>query len=249
MKYGLIAALLLSLMVLPTQAEEKTDARSQLPRLRTELAAGYYARGQYDIALQEIEKALDADSSYPSAHYVQGLVYMDLKEFDKADRSFKRALSLDPNEPNANHNYAWFLCSKRKAYREAMGYFRAALKNPLYKTPERSQQQAGLCALKMGDVATALDYLRKADYVQPDDPQTIYGLAMAAYLQGDFAGARGLLLRQARLGTPTAEALWLNVRLERKLGNADNEAGFGKELRTRFPESEEAVLLASGKYD
>ncbi|PHV13001.1 type IV pilus biogenesis/stability protein PilW [Chitinimonas sp. BJB300] len=248
MKYGLIAALLLSLSV-SVQAEDKPD-RNQLPRLRTELAAGYYARGQYDVALQEIDKALDADSRYPTAYYVQGLVYSDLREFDKADKSFRRAISLDPEEPNANHNYAWFLCSKRKAYREAMTYFRVALKNPLYKTPERSQLQAGLCALKMGDVATGADLLRRAESVRPDDPQTLYGLALVAYMGGDMDGSRTLLSRVARLGgSPSPEVMWLNVRLEHRLGNADNAAGFGKELRTLFPDSEEAGLLASGKYD
>lgn len=248
MKQGLIAALLLSTTCVAVAAED-SDPRKEVPRLRTELAAGYYARGQYGVALQEVAKALEANPNYAPAYDVQGLVYMDLREFDTADKNFRRAVSLDPTEPNANHNYGWFLCQKRNAFRESIPYFVAALKNPLYSQPEKSLQQAGLCALKAGDVAAATDYLRQADRAQPDNPQTLYGLALLAYRRGELEASRALLFRQARLGSPSADALWLNLRLERKLGNADNEAGFGKELKTRFPDSEEARLLAAGQYD
>lgn len=249
MRLSLIAPLLLVLSLPALAVENDADRSSQVPRLRTELAAGYYARGQYGVALQEVDKALAADSSYAPAYYVQGLVYMDLQEFDTADKSFRRAVSLDPTEPNANHNYGWFLCNKRKAYKESIPYFLAALKNPLYNTPEKSQQQAGLCALKAGDTAAAAIYLRQADRAQPDNPQTLYGLALLSYQRGDFEAARNMLSRQARLGQGGAEELWLNLRVENKLGNTDNVAGFGKELKTRFPDSEEARLLAAGQYD
>lgn len=249
MKYGWIVVLLLSVLM-PAQAAEGDDSRrAEVPRLRTELAAGYYARGQYSVALQQIGMAIDADSGYAPAYYVQGLVLMDLREFDAADKSFRRSLSLDAAEPNANHNYGWFLCNKRAAYRESIRYFQTALKNPLYNTPEKSLQQAGLCAIKAGDRAAAADFLRLADRAQPDNPQTLYGLALLAYQRGELDSARALMLRQARLGTPTAETLWLSVRLERKLGNTETEAGFARELRNRFADSDEVRLLDSSQYD
>ncbi|HEY9103011.1 hypothetical protein, partial [Chitinimonas sp.] len=70
-----------------------------------------------------------------------------------------------------------------------------------------------------------------------------------AYARGEFESTRVLLARQARLGTPEAVALWLNIRNEHRLGNSEAEAGFAKELKSRFPNSEEARRLANGQYD
>uniref|UniRef100_UPI0035B3CF7E type IV pilus biogenesis/stability protein PilW n=1 Tax=Chitinimonas sp. TaxID=1934313 RepID=UPI0035B3CF7E len=180
---------------------------------------------------------------------VEGLVYMDLREFDKAEQAFQRSLRLNPTDPDANHNYGWYLCNRRSKYAESQKYFVEAVKNPLYTTPQKSLQQAGICAHKGGDKAAAEDYLRQADRIQPNNPETLLGLARLVYERGDLAAVRTLLTREAKLGTPSAEALWLNVRIEHKLGNAEASAGFAKELRTRFPDSDEALRLAKGQFD
>ncbi|HET7136275.1 MAG TPA: type IV pilus biogenesis/stability protein PilW, partial [Casimicrobiaceae bacterium] len=57
----------------PTQASEpepppvKTQEATpqQRAQIRTELAAGYYERGQMDIALEELGNAKSIDPSYP----------------------------------------------------------------------------------------------------------------------------------------------------------------------------------------
>ncbi|MFC4159224.1 type IV pilus biogenesis/stability protein PilW [Chitinimonas lacunae] len=229
--------------------EGQSAARTELARLRTELAGGYYARGQYAVALEEVKTALEAASDYGPAYNVQGLIYMDLGELDTAEQSFQRALRIDSTNPDNNHNYGWFLCNKRARYPEAIRYFFAALKNPLYATPVKSIQLVGICALRGNDLAMAEEYLQRADRMLPNNGQTVLGLAGLAYRRGELQQARDLLLRQARLVSPSAESLWLNIRVERKLGNSDVEQGFAKELRTRFPDSPEAKLLAQQKFD
>lgn len=234
----------------PASAASQDQGRlKEVAQLRTQLAAAYYARGQYSVALEEIKNALAAVSDYAPAFNVQGLVYMDLREWDTAEEHFQRALRLDSNDPDSNHNFGWFLCMKRSRQLESLKYFTAAAKNPLYATPEKSLLQAGICALKGGDLEAADDFLQKSDRQQANNPQTLLALAQLAWKRKQVNAARGLLLQQARLTAATAESLWLNVRVERKLGNADNETGFAKELRTRFPDSEEALALADGKFD
>lgn len=247
MKYGVMMGLLLAL-AWPVAAED-SDRREDAARIHTELAAAYYARGQYGVALEHLKDALNANGNYAPAYNIQGLVYTDLREFDTADKNFLRSISLDSADADANHNYGWFLCAKRDKYAESLRYFTAALKNALYATPQKSMQQAGLCAIKAGDYKAADDFLRKADRAEADNPDTLLGLAQVAYQRGDLERARALLARQARLGTPVAEALWLNVRIDRKLGSRETEAGFAKELKSRFPDSEEARRLAAGQYD
>ncbi len=231
----------------PAMAEGEREQK--LADIHTQLASAYYARGQYGVALEEVKSAMEAVSEYAPAYNVRGLIYTDLKEWATAEENFLRAIKLEPLNSDANHNYGWYLCSKRNKYAESVKYFYAALKNPLYKTPEKSLQQAGNCALKAGDLATAEDALQKADRLQPNNPQSLLSLAQLAWRKGQAATARDLLFQQGKLTAATAESLWLSVRVEHKLGNAEPEVGFTKELKTRFPDSEEAHLLAEGKYD
>lgn len=230
-------------------AADEADRSKEIAQLRTQIAAAYYARGQYGVALEEVKKALAAISDYAPAYNVQALVYTDLKEWDTADESFQRAVKLDASNADSNHNYGWFLCFKRNRYADGVKYFMAAVKNPLYATPEKSLQQAGLCSMKAGDLTAAEDFLLKADRLAANNSQTLLGLAQLAWQRKQLDTARKFLLMQARVASPSAESLWLNVRVEKKLGNTDNEVGFAKELRTRFPDSDEALLLAAGKYD
>ena len=48
---------------------------------------------------------------------------------------------------------------------------------------------------------------------------------------------------------PTAEVIWLALRIERKLGNRDTEARYASQLRRRFVGSPEHRLLTQGQYD
>jgi len=249
MKRALATVVAAALVASVVCAADEPDRSKEIAQLRTQIAAAYYARGQYGVALEEVKKALAAISDYSPAFNVQALIYTDLKEWDTAEESFQRAIKLDTSNADSNHNYGWFLCFKRNRYADGIKYFMAAVKNPLYATPEKSLQQAGLCAIKLGDVASAEDYLQKADRLQANNPQTLLGLAQLAWQRKQLDTARKYLLMQARAASPSAESLWLNVRVEKKLGNADTEAGFAKELRTRFPDSDEALLLAAGKYD
>ncbi|WP_269533393.1 type IV pilus biogenesis/stability protein PilW [Chitinimonas sp. BJYL2] len=244
-----LVAVLLFITSLGVMASDEDDRRTEVARIRTELAANYYMRGLHAVALDELKTALSAKSDYAQAHNVQGLVYADLREFESAERSFKRALDINEKDPDINHNFGWFLCNKVNRPADALRYFAAALRNPLYSSPLKSQQQAGLCATKAGDLKAAENYLRLADRAQADNPQTLMGLAELAYLRGEYDNARVLLSRQARIGTPQADALWLNVKTERKLGNLEAAEGFGKELSRRFPNSEETRRLTAGQYD
>ena len=50
-------------------------------------------------------------------------------------------------------------------------------------------------------------------------------------------------------GEPNAESLWLALRIERKLGNREAEAGYASQLRRRFKDSAEYKSLLQGQYE
>ena len=61
-----------------------------------ELASGYYSRGQYDTALDEVKLALAVKPDLPDAYNLRGLVYQSMGEDKLAEENFKRALQLVP---------------------------------------------------------------------------------------------------------------------------------------------------------
>ena len=217
-------------------------------QIHTELGAGYYERGQLGIALKELKEALRADSNYAPAYNVIGLVYMELREDAEAERNFRQALKIDPLDSDANNNYGWFLC-QRKHEDQSIKYFLTALKNPLYATPEKSYANAGVCMRRKGDEKAAEEYFRKALRIRPDQPQALYNLSDLALKHGQYTEARTHLVKYLRVAVPTAESLWLGVRIERKLGNRDAESSYALQLRKKYPESNETRALNYGRYE
>lgn len=220
----------------------------QRARAFTELASAYYARGQYKVALDELRKAISGDNRYGPAYNVYGLIYMELAEDRLAEENFRRAIELDRNDSEAHNNLGWFLCT-RSRYDEGLQEFAAALRNPLYAYPERAMANAGRCAERKGDLALAEANLQKSLKLQPDNANSVLTLAGLRYRQGQLQEAQRLLARHAELAPPTAESLWLGVRLERRLGDRSQEAVYGSQLRKRFPDSEEARRLLAGQYE
>jgi len=230
-------------------ANTQVDSESrQRARAFTELASAYLARAQYKVALDELRKAITADNRYGPAYNIYGLIYMELAEDKLAEENFRRAIELDRSDSEARNNYGWFLCTRGR-YDEGLEQFSAALRNPLYTKPEQAMANAGLCAERKGDIALAEANLLKSLKLQPDNPNTTIKLAGLHFRQGRLMEAQRLLARHAELAPPTAESLWLGVRLERRLGDRAQEAAYGLQLRKRFPDSNEARLLLSGQYE
>lgn len=231
----------------PPQPAAKPASPQERARIHTELAALYYSRGNHGVALQESMVAIEADPQYGPAYNVLGLVQMELKEDTAADRSFQQALAINPNDSEANNNYGWFLCNRGRE-KEAIAYFLAAVRNPLYQTPGLAYTNAGVCSLKLGHDNEAESYLLQALKLQPGQPRALQALAEVYYRRGDYSGTKQLVGRFLEVAQPTPEVLWLGVLSARQLGDRNAEASYGTQLRRRFPDSKEALTLKSGSY-
>jgi type IV pilus assembly protein PilF len=174
---------------------------------------------------------------------------MQLQENDLARRNFERAISLTPNDSEVQNNYGWFLCQTGQP-KEAIAHFRAALKNPLYGTPEKPNLNAGICSLKLGDKEAAEEYFKKAIQLQPNTTPALYYLGELYFKRADFAQAKGYIDRYIQLmAEPSAEALWLAIRIARMGGDRHAEAQYNFMLRKRYPDSKEVQLLREGRYE
>lgn len=217
-------------------------------RIHTELASAYFERGNMGVALEELRIAIEADPTYAPAFNVLGLVHMDLRENAVAQQHFERALRLSPNDPDINNNYGWFLCQSGRE-EQSIAYFLAALKNPLYSTPARSYVNAGLCAIRKNNERDAFDYFQRALRSEPDNLQALLNLASIQYKRGQLEPARGFIGRFNKLVEPTAESLWLALRIERKLGDKSAENTLATQLRRRFHGSQEYQDMLKGKFE
>jgi len=226
---------------------EVGDPRNRA-RLHTELAALYYSRGNMGVALDELRIATAADASYAPTYSMFGLVYMELREKGLAEENFQRALRLAPNDPDINHNYAWYLCQSDRE-QQSVDYFMRAVRNPLYRKPWRSYSAAGACLLRIGKVDDAEAMVQQALKINARDPRTNLQMGEIRYRQGVLDEAQKWLRRFGEVSPPTAASLWLGVRIDRKLGQRTNEASLAAQLRRRFPESPEYQKLQRGEYD
>jgi type IV pilus assembly protein PilF len=225
----------------------ETDERTRA-RVHTELAAGYFEVGNMSVALEEVAVALRADANYSPAYSIAGLIYSALKEDRLAEQNYGQALRINPLDSDANNNYGWFLC-QRKREADGIKHILDALRNPLYRNADRSYVNAGLCSRQRGDAVAAEEYFQKALAVRPNQLQALYQMADIAYGRGDYAAAKTYLNRFTQTGTANAEVLWLGVRVERKVGDRNSEATYALQLSRNFPDSKEARALLAGQYE
>lgn len=224
----------------------QTDARKRAA-IRLQLAVSYYQDGKFSVALDELKEALRLDPNFADAHNVLALVYMELRENGLAEQSFQRALQLEPSNSDLNNNYGWYLCQNNRE-KESLVYFENAVKNPLYTQPAKPLQNAGVCAQKMGNQATAEEYFRRSFELDPTGAVSAYNLAELYYTRKDLARAR-FYVNQVNNGVaPTPASLWLGIRIERRLGNRPNQAALESQLDRLFADSREAQLQKRGIY-
>ena len=227
------------------QAEVSPQYRAQL---HTDLGAGYYERGQMDIALDELNEALRIDPNNAKAYNITGLVYTVLREDTKAEQNFQRALALAPQDSDIRGNWGWFLCTHGRA-RESIGEFDQAIRNPLYRTPEIALINAATCSASIGEARNAETYYRRAIAISANNAAAAYGLAQLMYKEARFEDARGWMKIVLLQTGPAPEALYLGMCVERKLGDHASETAYASQLRNRYPDAAETRAIATGQCE
>ena len=229
-------------------AQPAASEQQQRAKVHTELGSLYMLDGRSAIALEEARIALSVDSNYAPAYNLLGLTHMVLNESRLAEDNFQQALRLAPGDPEISNNYGWFLCQNGRE-QASMPYFMAAAKNPLYTTPTKPYTNAGVCSVRLKDDKAAEGYLFTALRLSPTNTQALFWLADIAYRHGRLSEARQWTTDIEKMMEPTAEVIWLALRIERKLGNREAEARYAAQLRRRFPGSTEHRLLTQGQYE
>jgi type IV pilus assembly protein PilF len=221
-----------------TESDEPESRRRA--RLRLELASGYFEQGQTNVALDELKQSLIADPTFVDAYNLRGLVYMRLNDAPLAEDSFKRALVLNPRDSGVAHNYGWFLCQQSR-YPESFQQFGKAIANPTYVGQAKSLMTQGICQVRAGQRAEAEQSLLRSYELDAGNPLTAYNLSVLLYERGELVRSQFYIRRLNNSDLANAETLWLGIKIEQKLNNAESMQQLATQLKRRFGQSREAA--------
>lgn len=230
-----------------TTPYDETDVRRRA-RIRLELAAGYFQRGQTTVALDEVKQVLHTDPSYADAYHLRGLIDMSLGDQASAEENLRKAQSLKPGDPDIMHNYGWLQCQRQK-FGEAHQLFERALAVPTYASRSRTLMSQGICYDRAGLAAEAEQTLLKAYELDAANPIVGYNLADLLLRRGDAKRAQFYIRRVNNAEYSNAESLWLGIKVERALRDPVAARQLGDQLSKRFPDSKQALALERGAFN
>ena len=215
--------------------DQKSSGR-KAAEANTSLGLEYMNRGQYEVALGKLKKAVREDSSYAPAHTVLAVLYERIGEMELAGKHYKEAYGADPDDGDVNNNYGVYLCQTNKQ-KQAMSHFLTALDDPFYSSPSVALTNAGSCAMRQGDMVTADEYLRRALKNEPDFPDALLNMAKLNYEEKNYLTARAFLQRYEAAASHSAESLLLGYRIETASRDSKTANKYKRMLESNFPDS------------
>lgn len=217
-------------------------------RANTQLGIEYLRDKNYEMALEKLQKAIEAEPDYAVAHDVIAILYAQVGDKGLAEKHYLHGLKLNPDNSDGHSNYGQFLCSNGR-YQEAEQQFLIAANNRFYKTPELPLFNAGLCMAGVPDAAAAEKYYRLSLDKNPKFGPALYQMALLSYAGQDYLRTRAWLQRYQESENQTPESLWLAIRTEYALGDNQAWGNYSLQLRSRFPDSEQAKLLQEWEHE
>lgn len=199
----------------------------------------YVHKGQYDLAVTSLRKALRYNPDHINANWALGIAYNHLEEPEKANEYYQRAIDLQPRAQIIN-SYAVFLCQQGDT-EKAVKYFKRATDSSDYRKPANAYANAGLCLMRAKRVADAEPYLRKALAHDPKQPTALEQMAQLSYNQGDYLKARGFIQRLDALGQMNDDALLLAARTELALNKRPVASNYLRRYNANHPGAELAL--------
>lgn len=243
----LILTLLVAVACSSTPDNSEADAR-KAAETNTSLGRSYMERGQYEIALEKLKRAVAQDKTYAPAHSMLAILYETIGEMEDAEKEYRKALQYDPKDGDVNNNLGAFLCGMGQP-EEAESYFLQAVEDPFYTTPGVALSNAGSCALAKGDLDKAEAFLRQSLEYDDKMAAALLPMAQVSYQKGSHLRARAFLQRYEAVGPKTEESLQMGFRIESELGDKQSAERYRAELQQLYPNSMKGVDAVSREQE
>jgi type IV pilus assembly protein PilF len=217
-----------------TAPEKSADENRKAAETNTSLGRQYMERGDYEIALEKLKRAVAYDKTYAPAHSMLAILYETIGDSKAAGEEYRKAVQFDPTDGDVNNNYGAYLCGTGRSM-EALPYFETAVRDPFYRTPEVALSNAGSCALAAGDLDKAEKFLRQSLGYDDTLASALLPMAEVSYKQQSYLRARAFLQRFEAVSPVTEESLSLGYAIESKLGDDVAAERYRLELLERDP--------------
>jgi type IV pilus assembly protein PilF len=228
----------------PKKSLQKTERTPQeSAAIWVQLGQHYLELGKFEIAREDLQKALKFDPKSVDAHTVLATLYDRVGDQTSAELHYRAAADLSPTGASANNNYGLYLC-KLGRFDQAQKRFDIAKADGFYTSRDIVYLNSGTCILlaKGSKEAAEADF-RRAIEVNPNNGQALFQLASVLYDKNDFFKARAFIQRFDALGQPSPDALLLARNIEVKLGNNSAAHDYAQRLREQFPDASQTHSL------
>ena len=224
------------------QSEDSWDEGSKRKSAvsNTSMGLEYMNRGQNEIALGKLKKAIKSDPNYAPAYTVTAVLYERLGEMELAGKNYKKAYDVDPENGDTNNNYGVYLCKTDRSAL-AMTHFLNAIDDPFYSSPEVALANAGSCALEQKNYADADEYLRAALKLDSGFPDALIDMAKLNYVQENSLTSRAFIQRYEAVSAHDSGSLLLAIKIELAANNSKAASAYLVMLETRFPDSDQTA--------
>jgi tetratricopeptide (TPR) repeat protein len=159
--------------------EEFSAKYPEIYAVRLNIGSAFLEKGDLDRAEAEFRAVLDKNGpsledlrkqKETSLKALSGLGEVALKrgDFETARGFFQRALEISPEDPSAAYNVGEIFFSNQKID-DAIAYFELAIK--IKKDWPKAYHRLGLVYLNKGDLAKALENLKKFLELDPENPE------------------------------------------------------------------------------
>jgi type IV pilus biogenesis/stability protein PilW len=222
---GWMRRLFFTFFVLLFSACATTPSVEDIRKAETHYKIGvsYLVKEQLHKAFVEFQKAIKLNPKNKSSLNAIGLILLspEFKEYEEAIIYFKRAIAIDPNYSEAMNNLG-VTYVEIENWEEAIKYFRIALRDPLYVTPERAYSNLGYAYYKKGDYLNAVNTLKKAIARYPDFPRSVYILGLVYLELGEITGAIDEFKKTVDIAPGYINARWELANAYLRIGDKEN---------------------------
>lgn len=220
--------------------------RDKAAETRLSLGLRYLGNGDYEKAKLNLDKALEHQPDSEDVLRGMAWYYEQVNENKLAEEYYQKALKINNKNPSLLNQYGVFLCRNGKL-EQSLELFMASAKILTNRDISGTYENAATCNLMAGNQEQAEQYFRRALNHNPEQKDSLLGMAEIEFGKGRFERTRSYLRRFEAVAKHTPRSLWLAVRNAHKMVDLDSLASYGLKLEQLFPDSQETENYLDNK--
>ncbi len=187
----LITAVLLTSISCASKPEQKAED-SRAGDLHYQMGVTYLTKGNVEMALFELSKAVRLKPRDGEVRFALGTVYLYKGESERAIVEFKEVIRLNPGHADAYNNLGAAYVRIEK-WDLAIDACQTALDQIGYQTPEKALTIIGWSYYKKNDPVNSIAYLKRALEIRPGSPDTANKISEVYITEGRLDKAQAIL--------------------------------------------------------